>query len=209
MRKEKIVLVEKIIGKIGEIEHKSIEYVSVEWHECHKRIVKKTLKSGEDLGIRRTTQDAQIGFFDGDVLAVIDGTALVVEIAPTEALVINTNADMIAKVCYEIGNRHAPFFKGENPYQFYSPYEMPVKVMLERLGVEVKVDKVKFTLENAISSSNGGHSHSHDDGGYDGKNGKVEGSFYKKEHLHEHTHEHSHSHENGHSHDGGKTFHTH
>ncbi len=202
------MLVEKVLGKINNISHESVEYVSIEWHECHKRIIKKTLKNGEILGIRLSTEDAKAGLADGDVLAVSEGRAYVVEVAPAEALVIDATPDMVAKVCYEIGNRHAPFYKGENSTQFYTPCEMPVKVMLEKLGVKVSVGMVKLTQENAISSASGGHSHSHDDGGYDGKGGKVEGSFYKDDHSYKIAHSHSHSHDHGES--GGHSHeHTH
>lgn len=207
------MLVEKTIGNIKDFPGKEIEYVSVDWHECHKRILKKRLESGEELGIRLSDQDAQIGLKEGDVLAVIDNRAIAVSIAPSEALIVDAKtSDLIPKVCYEIGNRHAPFFKGDKPTEFYTPYEMPIKVMLEKIGASVKVGMVKLTHDRAISAAANVHGHSHDDGGYDGKGGKPEGSFYDHdghehkhdddhEHHHDHNHEHHHDHDHGHHHE--------
>lgn len=196
------MLIEKTIGNIKDFPDKEIEYISVDWHECHKRILKKRLASGEDLGIKLSDQDAQIGLKEGDVLAVVDNCAIAVSIAPSEALIINVpTTDLIPKVCYEIGNRHAPFFKGDKPTEFYTPYEMPIKVMLEKLGVSVEVGMVKLTHDRAISAAVNVHGHSHDDGGYDGQGGKAVGSFYGDDNENEHSHDHGHEHNHHHSHE--------
>lgn len=50
-----------------------------------------------------------------DVLAVEDGKAIAINVKETEAIVAKTNTVReAAKLCYEIGNRHAPLFFGEN-----------------------------------------------------------------------------------------------
>lgn len=198
------MLIEKTIGNIKDFPDKEIEYVEIDWHECHKRILKKHLSNGEDLGMKFSDADAQIGLKEGDVLAVIDNRVIAVSIAPSEALVIEVPTDdLIPKVCYEIGNRHAPFFRGDKPTEFYTPYEMPIKVMLEKLGVKVDVGMVKLTHDRAISAAVNTHGHSHDDGGYDGKGATSSGSFYDDvdaddNHSHEHHHHHNHGHDESH-----------
>lgn len=205
------MLIEKIIGTLADYPNHEVEYVAIEWYECHKKIIKKTLKNGEAIGIRL---EHTHGLNNDDVLVVVDNTVYAIQIAKCEALVVDAKTfDMVPKVCYEIGNRHAPFYRGDTPTEFYTPYEMPVKVMLEKLGVDVKLDMVELSPNRAISSSNGGgHSHSHD-GGYDGKGGSCPDGFYDEqphEHSHgHHNHDHSHEHSHTHSHDGGKTFHSH
>ncbi len=80
----------------------------------------------------------------------------------TTALIIDVpNASLLPKVCYEIGNRHAPFFRGQNDLQFYTPVEQPIKVMLEKLGVTVTIGDA--LLVDAISQR-AGHSHGHGHG---------------------------------------------
>lgn len=196
------MLIEKTIGNIKDFPDKTIEYISIDWHECHKRILKKRLENGEDIGIRLSDQDAQIGLKEGDVLAVVDNCAIAVSVAPSEALIVDTlNVDLVPKVCYEIGNRHAPFFKGDSPTEFYTPYEMPIKVMLEKLGASVRVGMVKLTHDRAISAAINVHGHSHDDGGYDGNDGKPDENFYEDAHGHDHGHDHGHEHGHDHGHD--------
>lgn len=202
------MLIEKTIGTIHDYPGKEIEYVSIEWHECHKRIMKKHLANGEDLGIKLSDEDAKIGLKEGDVLAVIGDKAIAVSIAPCEALIVDALRDeMIPKVCYEIGNRHAPFFQGDTKTQFYTPYEMPIKLMLEKLGCKAEVGTVKLTHDRAISSAFNAHSHAHDDGGYDGKGSTSSGTFYEDNdqhgHHHHHDHEHPHFHDHVHEHDHG------
>ncbi|MFI3312782.1 MAG: urease accessory protein UreE [Eubacteriales bacterium] len=175
------MLCETILGTIADFPDCAVVTVPVEWYECHKKIMKKALENGVVLGIRL---DHTHGLKNGDVLAVEDGTAYVVSVSPCEALIVDAKTlDMVPKVCYEIGNRHAPFFRGNSPTEFYTPYEMPVKVMLQRLGVDVKIGLAELSPDRAISSSTvGGHSHSHD-GGYDGKGGSCpDGAFSHHHH---------------------------
>lgn len=200
------MLIEKTIGNIKDFPDKEVEYISIDWHECHKRILKKKLASGEDIGIKLSDADAQIGLREGDVIAVIDNKAIAITIAPSEALILKVpSTDLIPKVCYEIGNRHAPFFRGDEPTEFYTPYEMPIKVMLEKLGVTVDVGMVKLTHDRAISAAVNTHGHSHDDGGYDGKGATSSGSFYDDVDTDDHDHGHCHHdhehHDHGHHHD--------
>ena len=223
------MLVEKTIGTVSDFSGKEIEYISVDWHECHKRILKKKLGNGEDIGIKLSDADAAEGLKEGDVLADLGDKIIAVAIAPTEALIIDVPSEkLIPKTCYEIGNRHAPFFNGDKPNQFFTPYDMPIKVMLEKLGVSVDVGMVKLTHDKAISAAVNVHGHSHDDGGYDGKGATSSGQFYDDvdgghshdhghhhdhdhgHHHHDHeSHEHEHYHEHGHSHDGSEHTHEH
>ncbi|WP_052296471.1 urease accessory protein UreE [Candidatus Epulonipiscium viviparus] len=172
------MLIEKVIGNIEDYQNYVPTKIEIEWHERHKRIIKKG-----DIAIRFDDAQAAVGLKTGDVLATEGAVAYVVEILPAEALIINVpNAAMVAKVCYEIGNRHAPLYKGSDPLEFYTTVEEPIKVLLEKLGVAVHVGEAVFTDQNMISGS-AGHSHSHD-GGYDGSDGKLEGKFYAHTHKH-------------------------
>ena len=48
------MITEKIIGKLDENfkNEKKIEYVSVDWFERDKKLLRKTTDSGEDIGIK-------------------------------------------------------------------------------------------------------------------------------------------------------------
>ena len=170
------MLVEKKIGRLSDYPGYDVQYVDIEWFECHKKINKKTLPSGEEIGIRLSDHDARHGLDQDDVLAVIDKQVIAVNVSECDALVINCPDDLIPKACYEIGNRHAPFFHGEHKGEFYTPFDKPIMVMLEKLGVNVKTASVKLNKGRAISSSTGSHGHDH--GGHDGN--------------HDHSHSHAH-----------------
>lgn len=58
----------------------------------------------------------------------------------------NGDVRMVAKVCYEIGNKHATLFRGEGDYQFITPLDLPIKALMEKLGVKVERKTVKSTL---------------------------------------------------------------
>ncbi len=175
------MLIEKVIGNIEDEKYKNytaaqIKKVEIEWHERHKRILKKG-----DIAIRLSDEQALSGLKTGDVLAISDNNIYVIEILPTEALIINVpNESLVAKVCYEIGNKHAPLYRGKNELEFYTLAENPIKVLMNKLGVRANIGQVMLTDENMISG-NVGHSHSHD-GGYDGNDGKITGSFYEHSH---------------------------
>ena len=91
----------------------------------------------------------------------IDGdTVIAINIPPCEALVMTVDDDsMIAKVCYEIGNKHATLFRGESNYQFITPLDLPIKALMEKLGVKVERKIVKFDFKKSISSSINAHTH--------------------------------------------------
>ena len=67
---------------------------------------------------------------------------------------------MIAKLCYEIGNRHATLFWGDNESTFITPYTEPTLTMLKKLhGVTTNIQTVSLDFSKAISSSINAHTH--------------------------------------------------
>lgn len=64
-----------------------------------------------------------------------------------------------AKVCYEIGNRHAPLFWGEND-TFITIYNEPMLLMLQKLhGVMAEKELKKLDFDQRISASIHNHHH--------------------------------------------------
>ena len=67
---------------------------------------------------------------------------------------------MSAKVCYEIGNRHAPLFWGDQENTFITIYNEPMMVMLEKLhGVRAEKKTLKLDFDRRISASIHNHHH--------------------------------------------------
>ena len=156
------MLAESILGKINDEKFKdfNIDYVDIEWHEAFKKIHKKKTHSGVEIGIKLGDFILKRGLNDGDVLAINGDSIIVVNIPETMALVVDVEDNhLIPKVCYEIGNRHATLFSGENHNQFITIYDEPMKEMLEKLAVKVEAKKVKFDFDKRISASINNHHH--------------------------------------------------
>ena len=159
-----MLIIEKVIGNLnhrhGNTESPNVDYVDVEWHETHKKIHKKVTASGEEIGMRFDDHILVHGLIQDDILYEQDGKVIAVNIPPCDAIVIDIeDTHLIPKVCYEVGNKHAPFFRGEVHNQFITPYDKPLEVLLQKLGVKTKHEEVKLDFTKAISTSLGGHHH--------------------------------------------------
>lgn len=112
------MICEKLEGVLGELETfgKQIEYVEIEWHEAFKKIHKKTTDCGRDVGIRMGDWVLTRGLQEGDVIYQDENRVIAVHTPPCEIIqirILPEHEEMTAKICYEIGNRHAPLFWGE------------------------------------------------------------------------------------------------
>ncbi len=157
--------IEKVLGKLNNKENtnKNIDYAPIEWYNSAKKIQRITTTEGREIGIMLDEHTASHGLFQDDILAETDEYIIAVDILPCEVLVISgDNAALLPKICYEIGNRHAPFFYADNHKDFITPFDKPIQVMLEKIGAVVRVETLKINLAHKISSSHGGNAkHSH------------------------------------------------
>ena len=156
------MLVEKVIGNINDDKFKNskIDYVDIEWHEAFKKLHRKTSQNGIEVGIKLDNDILTKGLRQGDVLAVNDDSIIAVNIPKDKALVVKVDDNhLIPKVCYEIGNRHATLFEGNNHNEFITVYSEPMKEMLEKIGANVSVENVQFDFNKSISASINAHQH--------------------------------------------------
>ena len=87
-----------------------------------KRIHKKNTDKGTEVGIRMDDSILSRGLYQDDVIYADDKKLVVVNTPPCEVIrvtLIPGHEKMSAKVCYEIGNRHAPLFLGVKMITFY------------------------------------------------------------------------------------------
>ena len=157
------MLCEQILGTLSDEQFKNlkVDYVDIEWHEAFKKLHKKKTQEGRDLGISLGNEILTRGLNQDDVLGVDGDTVIAVNIPACEALVMTVDNDvrMVAKVCYEIGNRHAPLFWGEND-TFITIYNEPMLVMLEKIhGVKAEKEVMKLDFDKRISASIHNHHH--------------------------------------------------
>ena len=159
------MICEKLEGTLKEIDiaGKNVEYVEIEWHEAFKKIHKKVTDKGHEVGIRMGDWVLTKGLYEGDIIYKDDTTIIAVHTPPCESIRILIDPNhpmMIAKVCYEIGNRHAPLFYGENQYTFVTPYNEPMLVMLSKLhGVSVEKTEERLDYNKKVSETIHNHHH--------------------------------------------------
>ena len=159
------MLCEKILGRLKDFDTKgkTVEYVDIEWHEAFKRIHKKTTDKGREVGIRLGDEVLSRGLYEGDVLHSDDDLIIAVHTPPCEVISIKIRPDhafMVAKTCYEIGNRHAPLFYGDDEFSFITPYNEPMLAMLEKLhGVSAQKMIEQLNFDKRISATVHNHHH--------------------------------------------------
>lgn len=159
------MLCEKVVGRIEsfDLAGKTVEYVDIEWHEAFKKIHKKETDAGREIGIRMDDSILTRGLYEGDIIYVEDRLAIVVHTPSCEVIKITICPDhafMTAKVCYEIGNRHAPLFYGEDAHSFFTPYNEPMLRMLSNFhGVTAEKAVRRLEFDRRISASVHHHHH--------------------------------------------------
>ena len=159
------MLCEKILGRADQtdLSGRQLDYVNIEWFEAFKKIHKKVTDKGEEVAIRLDDTVLSRGLYEGDILYLDKERALVVH--TPKCMVIRVKVDenhphMAAKVCYEIGNRHAPLFYGEEENTFITPYNEPMYLMLEKLhGVTATKEIQRLDFDRRISAAVHNHHH--------------------------------------------------
>lgn len=179
------MIVSKPIGTLADaaFQNKTVDYLDFEWYIVHKAIERRKTRGGMDIGIRMDDATKMRGFHQDDVLYADDDSIVCVNILPCDCIAVRVQTYAQAvKLCYEIGNRHAPLFYGEDDHEFLTPYEAPMMVLIEKLGLHPVARQGRLIPSQRISSAQGhGHAHSHS-------------------HTHEHSRSHTHDHPHPHSH---------
>ena len=158
------MLCEQILGKLEEtdLSGRKLEYVDIEWHEAFKKIHRKVTDKGTEVGIRMDDSVLSRGLLQGDVIYRDENLVIAVNTPPCEIIQVSLmegHEKMAAKVCYEIGNRHAPLFWGEED-TFITIYNEPMMVMLSKIhGVTAVKKTEKLDFDRRISASVHNHHH--------------------------------------------------
>lgn len=164
------MLYERIIGKVGDsvFDGKRIDRVEIEWFETRNRRHRKTSRGGRDVAVSLGEDVLASGLRPGDVLGLDeDGTVIAVDVPPCEAIVVaavGPDPRPLLKASYEIGNRHAPLFLGPSEGELVTPFDGPMKEMLDRIhGLAISVRREHLDFSRQLSSG-AGHSHGHGHG---------------------------------------------
>lgn len=131
-----------------------IDYLSLEWYECTKRILHKTTHSGRSITLRFLQQP--VHFKPGDVIFQDENSSIVIDILPCKAMVINPSSEYeLASACYELGNKHLPLFYENNALVI--PFDAPVYKMLSSAGFNINIEE--SVLSNPLKTSVLPHAH--------------------------------------------------
>ena len=135
-----------VTGKYGNINasgasYKNIDKLPVEWYEITKRILHKTTVSGTSLTLKFLNENPNLK--DGDILWQDENSIIIVDIIPSECMVITPDTIITAAaLCYEIGNRHLPLFYEEN--ELLIPYDVPLYNLLRASDYMIRLEKRKL-----------------------------------------------------------------
>lgn len=145
------MIVEKVIGTLKDTQ-KNVDYVTVEWFERDKRLLKKTSAGGEEIGLRISEP-----LNEGDILYEDDNKIIAVTIAPTELIAVEINdICQMGRLCFELGNRHLSL--SIKPNVVKTPYDEPTYQYLLKLGFDAKRVIEKFT-DYTVCHGHGDHTH--------------------------------------------------
>jgi len=147
------MVVKKILGNIADypVGNRAIEEVQLEWFELEKRRMRKTLASGEEIGIC-------IGLHEGDVLYADDTRVIIVAIVPCELTVIEvTSMEEMGRLCFELGNRHLSLAIEESKVTV--PYDEPTFHYLDQMGFSIEKVEGRFSHFTVCHAHEGAHHH--------------------------------------------------
>ena len=138
-----MLLLQNKIGNLAsrENDNKIIDWLSLEWHETRKRILRKQTNSGKDVSIRFLNENPELT--EGDILFEDNNSIIVIVVLPCECIVIKPLAMFeMASVCYEIGNKHLPLFYEDE--SLLVPFDAPLMRLLSAQGYHVKKEERKL-----------------------------------------------------------------
>ena len=97
----------------------------------------------------------------GDLLSSQDGIVIeIISAAETVSTIYSTDATLLARAAYHLGNRHIPL-QVENGWLRYQ-HDHVLDDMLKQMGLDVKVEQAAFEPEaGAYQQAANGHHHSH------------------------------------------------
>ncbi|WP_104761615.1 urease accessory protein UreE [Helicobacter cetorum] len=132
------MIIERLEGNLRDLNPLdfNIDYIDLEWFDTRKKIARFKTKQGKDIAMR--LKDApKLGLSHGDILLKEGKDIVAINILASQVIHIEAKSVAeVAKICYEIGNRHAALYYGDNQFEFKTPFEKPILALLEKLGVE-------------------------------------------------------------------------
>jgi urease accessory protein len=133
------------------IGNRTIDKLLLQWYETSKRIQRKTTIGGRQVSLKFLQENPALT--EGDVLFEDELTIIVVEILPSDCLIIiPKNMYEMASICYEIGNKHLPLFFEDD--ELLVPFEKPLYKLLlaQSYDVEQAERKLLKPLKTTVAA---------------------------------------------------------
>lgn len=145
------MIVNKILGNLDnfDLKDKKVDFANISNDDRVKKILRVKSNNGVEIGI-----NVEDEVKDGDILAILDDSIVVVKILPTDVLEISPkNLKEMGIIAHNIGNRHTPAIFEED-LMIIEPDSL-IEEFLKNQNVKFK--KTKRVLKTALMHA----SHSH------------------------------------------------
>jgi urease accessory protein len=102
---------------------REIDRLRLEWYETSKRILHKRTQAGHEVVMKFLNQ--RVNLSQDDIIFENDQYVVAIDINPCEAIVVRPGSmHQMARLCYEIGNKHLPLFYEDEALLI--PYDAPL-----------------------------------------------------------------------------------
>ncbi|MFL2932360.1 MAG: urease accessory protein UreE [bacterium] len=134
-------IIETISGQLKDRETREIQKIPLGWEERTKSRQKVRTENGEEFAIALTTgQTLKVG----DILLEDRDRVVVIDAIKEDVLVLHPNsAEEMAKIAFQIGNRHAPIQIEKD--RILTPYDRLMEDFLKKLHFDCEVSVETFT----------------------------------------------------------------
>jgi len=134
-----------------------VDTLDLEWYELNKKILRKISGNNIEVGINLLQEKDSLQ--NGDIISIDKNSIIAINVKACECIAIKAKNHLeLARICYEIGNRHAALFIDEHDSSvFLLAMDKPIMQMLGKIGAEPKT--VTARLIKPLSCI--GHSHEH------------------------------------------------
>ena len=147
------MIISEKIGNLKDIEtrNRGIDKVYLEWYETGKRILHKRTTGGKELMMKFLNENPNL--LQDDVIYEDENCLVAIEIQPCEVIIVYPGSMYgMAKLCYEIGNKHLPLFYEKDAVLI--PYDAPVFKWLTVSGFEPvrEYRKLLYQVKTTVSA---------------------------------------------------------
>ncbi len=149
------------ITHYADISEHATEVLTLPFDIRQKARFKTRLDSGEDIGVTLPRGKILRG---GDKLKTESGTIVEIKAASESvSTVTTTDALLLTRVCYHLGNRHVPLQIGSEGDADFCRYthDHVLDDMVIGLGAQVVFEQAPFEPESGAYASGHSHAHSH------------------------------------------------